>query len=163
MKQPQLAASNRPWFPYEVRAIHLLSAPYLLLCLPMMRCRRWLMAVIPFLFRCAVSACALGSTASAAAASAAPIGDISPQSYYANAHPYLEEPLEHLRKLIPELKGLQPSLDQKELPIILQKTGQRVDDFTNNGNDLIARQREVSALDLDLSLGSPLCNAREVS
>ena len=71
--------------------------------------------------------------------------------------------MEHLRKLIPELKGLQPSLDQKELPIILQKTGQRVDDFTNNGNDLIARQREVSALDLDLSLVSPLCNAREVS
>ena len=147
MKQPQLAASNRPWFPYEVRAIHLLSAPYLLLCLPMMRCRRWLMAVIPFLFRCAVSACALGSTASAAAASAAPIGDISPQSYYANAHPYLEEPLEQLRKLIPELKGLQPGLDQKELPMILQKTGLQVDSFFRDTPNLIAdedvRQQEV--------------------
>lgn len=98
---------------------------------------------MPFLFRCAVSATALAYSASAATPSTAPNKDTSPESYYLNAHPYLDEPLEHLRKLIPELKGLQPSLDQKELPMILQKTGQRVDDFTTNVGDLIARERVV--------------------
>lgn len=66
--------------------------------------------------------------------------DTSPQDYYANAHPYFEKPLERLRELIPELRELQPTPDQKELSIILQKTGQRVDDFTNNMVDLIARE-----------------------
>jgi|HubBroStandDraft_1064217.scaffolds.fasta_scaffold04628_4 hypothetical protein len=72
--------------------------------------------------------------------STVPDKDTGPLNYYANAHPYLEEPLERLRELIPELKELQPIPDQKELPIILQKTGQRVDDFTNNMVDLIARE-----------------------
>jgi hypothetical protein len=100
------------------------------------------MAWIPFLFRCAISA-ALASSASAATPGTAPHKDTRPESYYLKAHPYLDEPLEYLRKLIPELKGLQPSLDQKELPMILQKTGQQVDDFTNNVHDLIARERVV--------------------
>ena len=82
--------------------------------------------------------------------STVPDKDTGPLNYYANAHPYLEEPLERLRELIPELKELQPTPDQKELPIILQKTGQRVDDFTNNMVDLIARDSRAGGTKLEI-------------
>jgi hypothetical protein len=94
----------------------------------------------PLMVRCAVMVCVLCSSISAATQSTVPDKDTGPLNYYANAHPYLEEPLARLRKLIPELKELQPTPDQKELSMILQKTGQRVDDFTNNMVDLIARE-----------------------
>jgi hypothetical protein len=60
------------------------------------------------------------------------------QSYYANSHPYLEEPLAKLVDRIPELKNLQPAPDQQELPMILQKMGRSVDDFARGIGDLIA-------------------------
>lgn len=108
---------------------------------PWASCRfRWRTASIRSLFLWVVIASVLGSSISATTPSAVPDKDTSPKSYV-NAHPYLEEPLERLRKLIPELNGLQRSVDQKELPIILKKTGQRVDDFTNDMVDLIARER----------------------
>jgi hypothetical protein len=62
------------------------------------------------------------------------------QSYYANAHPYLDEPLAQLVERIPELKTLQPAPDQQELPVILQKMGRRVDDFVRDIGDLIAHE-----------------------
>ena len=64
---------------------------------------------------------------------------------YANAHPYLDEPLAQLIKRVPELKHLQPAQSQAELPVILQKTGERVDDFFRHITDLTARE--------DISLG----------
>jgi len=82
-----------------------------------------------------------------------PDKDTNPQSYYANAHPYSEEPLERLRELVPELKGLQPSLDQKGLPMILQHAGQRVDSFFRDTPNLIAdehvRQQEIRSIGVD--------------
>jgi hypothetical protein len=82
-----------------------------------------------------------------------PEKDTNPQSYYANAHPYSEEPLGRLRKLVPELKGLQPSLDQKGLPMILQHAGQRVDIFFRDTPNLIAdehvRQQEIRSIGVD--------------
>jgi hypothetical protein len=57
---------------------------------------------------------------------------------FANAHPYLEEPFEKLVKRIPELKALQAAPDQHVLPIILEKTGERVDEFFRNVVDLAA-------------------------
>ncbi len=62
------------------------------------------------------------------------------QSYSANVHPYLDEPLAHLVERIAELKTLQPAADQQELPWILQKVGQRVDDFMRDVGDLIAHE-----------------------
>jgi hypothetical protein len=41
---------------------------------------------------------------------------------------------------VPELKSLQPATDQQELPMILQKIGERMDDFVHNIGDLIARE-----------------------
>jgi hypothetical protein len=59
---------------------------------------------------------------------------------YANAHPYVDLPLAQLVERIPELKSLQPVADQQELPMILQKMGERMDDFVHNISDLIARE-----------------------
>jgi VWFA-related protein len=64
----------------------------------------------------------------------------SQQVYYANAHPYLDLPLAQLVDRIPELKTLQPAPDQQELPVILQKMGQSVDNFVRDIGDLIAHE-----------------------
>jgi hypothetical protein len=66
--------------------------------------------------------------------------DTSGQSYFANAHPYLEEPLEKLIERIPELRTLQPAPDQQALPIILEKTGVKVQEFFQNIVDLTAHE-----------------------
>jgi hypothetical protein len=58
----------------------------------------------------------------------------------ARAHPYLEEPLKRLVKLIPELKGMRPATNQLALPMILERTGKRVDEFFDNLVDLIAQE-----------------------
>jgi hypothetical protein len=67
--------------------------------------------------------------------------DKSDQFYYANVHPYLEEPVKKLVKRIPELKSMQPAPDQQALPMILEKTGKTIDDFFRNIVDLIAREK----------------------
>jgi hypothetical protein len=64
----------------------------------------------------------------------------SDPSPYANAHPYIDLPIAQLVERIPELKTLQPSPDQQELPVILQKMGQRVDGFVRDIGDLIAHE-----------------------
>jgi len=61
-------------------------------------------------------------------------------SYYANARPYIDEPLNQLIKRVPQLKDLRPVEPQQELPVILQKTGDRVDDFFQHITDLTARE-----------------------
>jgi hypothetical protein len=58
----------------------------------------------------------------------------------AAARPYLEEPLKLLIKRIPELKGISPATGQQALPMILQKSGARVDEFFVNMVDLIAHE-----------------------
>jgi VWFA-related protein len=79
-------------------------------------------------------------------------GDTSPESAstenaaaghepdYANAHVYVDLPLTQLFECVPELKSLQPAADQQELAMILQKVGERMDDFVHNIGDLIARE-----------------------
>jgi VWFA-related protein len=57
---------------------------------------------------------------------------------YANVHPYLDWPLAQLTASIPELKALQPAVDQQQLPFVLQNMGWAVDDFVRNVGDLIA-------------------------
>jgi VWFA-related protein len=70
---------------------------------------------------------------------------VTPQAFseqvrYANAHPYVDLPLAQLVERIPELKALQPAIDQTELPVILQKMGQSVDEFVRDIGDLIAHE-----------------------
>jgi hypothetical protein len=66
--------------------------------------------------------------------------DTSGRSFDVNSHPYLEDPLDQLVKKIPELKTLRPAPDQQALAMILQKTGERVDEFFANMVNLIARE-----------------------
>lgn len=62
------------------------------------------------------------------------------QFSYQNPDPYVDEPLTLLVDRIPELKTLQPALDQQELGMILQKLGRNMDDFVRDVGDLIARE-----------------------
>jgi len=57
---------------------------------------------------------------------------------YANAHPYLDWPLQQLTEHIPELRAIQPAADQQQLPVILENMGRTMDDFVRNIGDLIA-------------------------
>ena len=51
---------------------------------------------------------------------------------------YVDMPLQQLVQQVPDLKSLQPAEDQKQLPMILAKTGHSVDVFIGNVGDLIA-------------------------
>lgn len=62
------------------------------------------------------------------------------ETYYANAHPYLNDSLDELTRRIPDLSGVQPSGDQRFLGQILDATGQRVDRFFHSSIDLIAHE-----------------------
>jgi hypothetical protein len=64
----------------------------------------------------------------------------SAQTNDAQAHPYLEEPLKQLVKHIPELKGMRPATSLRALPMILEGTGKKVDEFFDNLVDLIAQE-----------------------
>jgi hypothetical protein len=65
------------------------------------------------------------------------------QNFYASSHPYLEEPLKKLVKRVPELKGLRPEEDQQALPMIMEKSGKKVDEFFQNLVDLLAHEEIV--------------------
>jgi hypothetical protein len=80
---------------------------------------------------------------SAGSASSLILDSDNQQSYYANAHPYIEESLKQLTKQIPQLKDLQPARDQQELAVILLKAGGQVDDFFRHITDLTAHE-EIS-------------------
>ena len=53
---------------------------------------------------------------------------------------YVDIPLDQLIQRIPDLKGIQPAESQKQLPMILEKTGAGVDSFVDNVGDLIANE-----------------------
>jgi hypothetical protein len=85
-------------------------------------------------------ACAAHAPADHAASHVPQLADTSGQSYFANAHPYLEEPLEKLIERIPELRSIRPVGDQKALPLILGKTGTKVEEFFERIVDLTAHE-----------------------
>ncbi len=58
----------------------------------------------------------------------------------AKAQPYVDLPWAQLVERIPELKSLLPVADQQELPMMLQKVGERMDDFVHDIGNLIARE-----------------------
>lgn len=73
-------------------------------------------------------------------AAPAQLVDTTGQSYFADAHPYLEEPLEQLIREIPELRGLEPAEDQDELPVILRGTGRTVEAFFKDIVSVVAHE-----------------------
>lgn len=72
------------------------------------------------------------------------------QLFYAqaNAHPYLEDPLDKLLQQIPELQGLHPAPDQQGLLLILSRTGHVVEAYFDNLIDLVAHE-EINQEKLD--------------
>jgi hypothetical protein len=67
--------------------------------------------------------------------------DQQDQAYYAKAHPYLDQPVKKLCKIVPELKSMHPAPDQQALSEILEKTGSNVDEFFKHIVDVIAEER----------------------
>jgi hypothetical protein len=72
---------------------------------------------------------------------ARPVQQKDKVNYYANAHAYLEQPLEKLGKQIPELKKVQPAANPGQLPEILEKVAGNIDDFLRHMVDLIAQEK----------------------
>ena len=68
---------------------------------------------------------------------------------------YVDEPLDDLVRDVPELRTLQPAGDQQELATILQRIGERVDEFCGRLGGLTARE-VVSEERLDPITGKPL-------
>lgn len=68
------------------------------------------------------------------------LADTSGQSFYAGAHPYLNEPLDKLIQLIPELKSLQPSTPPQSLHDLLSRTATNVNEFVSVAIDLVAHE-----------------------
>jgi hypothetical protein len=78
--------------------------------------------------------------------------DSPEQNYYANAHPYLEESLDTLRKRIPELGKIHPADDLQQLPGILQKTASNVDSFFRDIVDVIAIAASMPHAQISLNI-----------
>ena len=104
--------------------------------------RSWRIFILSVVLLGAATVCSARSDSSAAAVPRPDSQDDKrDQNYYANAHPYLEEPLPQLIERIPELKTIQPALDQQELHAILENTGKQVDQFFINVIDLTAHEQ----------------------
>jgi hypothetical protein len=57
---------------------------------------------------------------------------------YADAHPYMDEPLAELKKTVHDLGGLTPAPSQDELSELLAKTGSKADELLQKVPDLIS-------------------------
>jgi hypothetical protein len=68
-----------------------------------------------------------------------PIAVFAQQS--ANPQSYVDEPIKQLMKGIPELKTLQPATDQHELPMILARVGDKVDECFRNFVAVAAKEK----------------------
>lgn len=94
----------------------------------------------PFLLGLAVAYSSGFASINAKRTAPAQLVDTTGQGYFADAHPYLEEPLEQLIRAIPELTGLEPAEDQHELPVILRGTGRTVEAFFKDAVNLVAHE-----------------------
>ena len=66
--------------------------------------------------------------------------DAQDAEFYANGRPYLEVPVEQLIEHIPELSPIHPARDQQALSMVLEKTGERVDEFLRDIVNLAAHE-----------------------
>jgi hypothetical protein len=73
-------------------------------------------------------------------AAKAQLVDTSGQSYYLNARPLLDYPLQDLLRAVPELRGLEPTGNQDELASILDKAGRVTEDLLDSMPNLISRE-----------------------
>jgi hypothetical protein len=71
------------------------------------------------------------------------------------ADTYVEETPRQLVKQVKELKGFHPADNQQDLPVILKKTGEEVDEFLKNVVDLVAEEEIKQERDGISSGGKP--------
>ena len=71
-----------------------------------------------------------------------------------NVLSYVNEPLATLVQRIPELRTLQPAPDQSPLPMILEKTGEKVEEAVERFGNLVAKET-VSEKEVNLQ-GDPV-------
>jgi len=62
------------------------------------------------------------------------------KTHWANAKPYLDDPLPELRSAVPELKGLDPAPGQEQLTSILDRTGEKCVDLLRHMPNVISRE-----------------------
>ena len=83
-----------------------------------------------------------GSLPSPSPSSASSVPNDAPKTeaarLYADAHPYMDEPLAELKKTVHDLGGLTPALSQDELSELLAKTGAKADELLHKVPDLIS-------------------------
>ena len=63
-----------------------------------------------------------------------------PQNNAVPTASYVDEPLERLLRIIPEIKTLQPAHDQTQLAMILEHSGKNVDTQFTDFGDLVAKE-----------------------
>ncbi len=91
-------------------------------------------------------ACAvLGCVSLLSLAARAQLPKPNDQSYYDNVRPQLDQPLPDILKAIPELQGLQPALNQDELPSILSKTGDVTEDLMAGMQNLVSTENVIQS------------------
>jgi hypothetical protein len=64
----------------------------------------------------------------------------SGQSYYENARPLLDYPLNDLLRATPELRGLEPAGNQDQLAFILDRAGKVTEDLLDSMPNLVSRE-----------------------
>jgi hypothetical protein len=74
---------------------------------------------------------------------------------YADAHPYLDEPLPKLKKTVHELGELEPSASQDQLTDLLAKVAAKADDLLRKVPNLISDEA-VSETEMTVPKGEPL-------
>src|SRR5271166_1714316 len=80
--------------------------------------------------------------------------DNADQNPDVNMLSYVNEPLASLVQRIPELRTLQPASDQSPLPMILEKTGEKVEEAVERLGNLVAKET-VSEKEVNLQ-GDPM-------
>jgi predicted esterase len=77
--------------------------------------------------------------------------ELTPQSFdrsvWANAKPYLDDPLPQLAADIPELRGLDPVPDQQPLAEVLKKTGDKSLDLLRKMPNVISHEQVVTKIE----------------
>jgi hypothetical protein len=118
-------------------------------------------------FRFPIALAVLGFASSHLWAAKAQLIDTSEQSYYLNARPLLDYPLQNLLTAVPELRGLEPAENQDDLDSLLDKAGDVTEDLLGSMPNLISReevtQQRPSLLGLSVVQGGnedPACSAR---
>jgi hypothetical protein len=90
-----------------------------------------------------LAACIGPAPPGAAAVESFQLVDTTGQSFYAGATTILDIPVSDLADRTPELQGLEPAPDQKELPAVLRRVGAQTESLSREMPNLVSREEVV--------------------